>query len=540
MRHRRKRALGASAVELIERAFQDLRRAPAAAFAAYGLGTFAFLLALLEFSADMSSSAFAAGHVGESALALAVLYLVMKLAQTIFVVRLEEAVLERQHVRWNARRWLRAAAIQSTLQPAGLFLLPLSAVAVLPFGWAFAFWQSVTVLGDGSLSLREVTARAARSASVWPKQNHTLLVLPYLLRLLLGIESTFTRGGMSLFNSTFFGIALALTFALMGPVTKSVYRRRCFEARSVETGEDLQAEWRLAVRGRVRALPVVLALLFCAPFGSATAATTDPRAGTPPAVPSQPVASLAPRDLEEAIRTVLRNRTYAWRLPRDKPASSDEGWLLSSLRSLADRTRRVFDLLGRWWNDFWDRLRRPFRENRTGSASGSGLGWIYSTHGLALIGLAAATCALVLFWIRRRRRLRAAHLGPQPLLAIPEPDAESSSREELPDAEWRNRALLLASRGELRLAARAFYLGMLALLAARGSIVPARGKSNRDYQREVARRERDRAAVPELFGETVATFEQIWYGHHPATPDSIALLDHNLDHLQKQLGPGPS
>ena len=44
-------------------------------------------------------------------------------------------------------RFARVALIQSTLQPSGLFLVALSLPILIPFGWVYAYYQNVTVLG---------------------------------------------------------------------------------------------------------------------------------------------------------------------------------------------------------------------------------------------------------------------------------------------------------------------------------------------------------------------------------------------------------
>jgi hypothetical protein len=546
----------ASAVDLTDQAFHELRRAPAAALAAYALGSVPFLLVLLYFGADMSSSAFAGGHVGESSLALALLYVGWKLGQTVFVGRLQEGLGEEGLRRWPANRIARSAMIQAAVQPTGLFLLPLAALALLPFPWVLAFYENVTVLGDGRLPLRETVRLSASRARLWPAQNHgvvlilllfgaivffnvaiALLFLPYLVRLFLGVESVFTRSGLGVFNSTFWSAALALTFFLMSPFGKAVYRRRCFEAGAVATGEDLKERWRrLAPRaGRVAGL-AACALLLGAGAAAAQPAAQAPRALSPAArADASAAARVSPDDLDRAIRITLRKRAYAWRLPRDARSAADQGWLATQLRRLAEWSGKIGDVLRRWWNSFLDWLRRLFRRQGPRPADGgAGFGWIYSTQALVLVALTAAACALALL-VLRRRRLRRAGAPAQPLVARGEPREEDSPHEELADAEWRRRARDFLALGDLRQATRALYLGILAFLAARGAITPARFKSNRDYEREIGRRQRARPPVRELFSQSAATFEAIWYGRHSATPATVELLDQNLERLKEQL-----
>ena len=68
MKPAQRRKQGRPALDLIEEAVHLLRTAPAGALAAYYLGALPFVLGLLFFWADMSTSAFARRHVAEAAL----------------------------------------------------------------------------------------------------------------------------------------------------------------------------------------------------------------------------------------------------------------------------------------------------------------------------------------------------------------------------------------------------------------------------------------------------------------------------------------
>ena len=199
------------ALELIEEAIHLLRAAPAAALASYYAGTLPFVLGLLYFWADMSRSAFAAQHLAGSALGLALLFVWMKCWQAIFVRRIRAGFGGLPPM--TAGRCGRLCIAQIALQPTGLFLIPLSLVPIFPFGWAYGFYQNVTVLADGEPEpLRRLMARASRQAALWYKQNFSLLaifagfglfvflnwttvgfVLPALVKILFGLESMFTR-----------------------------------------------------------------------------------------------------------------------------------------------------------------------------------------------------------------------------------------------------------------------------------------------------------------------------------------------------------
>jgi hypothetical protein len=133
MKRTRRRHLGKSATELLEEAIHLLRASPPATLAAYYLGAVPFVLGLLYFWADMSRSAFASQRLAEGALAVAALFVWMKFWQAIFARNLRALMLGEAPRTWRFAQYRRVFVTQAALQPSGLFLLPLSAIPVLPF-----------------------------------------------------------------------------------------------------------------------------------------------------------------------------------------------------------------------------------------------------------------------------------------------------------------------------------------------------------------------------------------------------------------------
>jgi hypothetical protein len=88
------------------------------------------------------------------------------------------------------------------------------------------------------------------------------------------------------------------------------------------------------------------------------------------------------------------------------------------------------------------------------------------------------------------------------------------------------------SRGELRLALRAFYLASLAHLAQREFIRLERYKSNHDYDRELQRRARGNGVLLEAFDENLLAFERAWYGDHDVTPGMLDGFSQNMERIR--------
>lgn len=149
--HRRREGKGP--FDLVEEATHLLRTASAATLAVYYLGAIPFVLGLLFFWADMSRAPFAHRHLTEAALGMAALFFWMKFCQTIFTRRLRAQISATPMPALTVRRCVRIFLQQSILQTYGLFILPLAVLPILvPLAWVYAFFQNVTVLGDGNES----------------------------------------------------------------------------------------------------------------------------------------------------------------------------------------------------------------------------------------------------------------------------------------------------------------------------------------------------------------------------------------------------
>ena len=243
-------------IQLIEEAVHVLRRGPVSVPAAYYIGTLPFMIRLLYFWADMSRSASAADRLTTASLSLALLFVWMKLWQSLFVQGIKARLGREAPPSPSAGSILRTAGVQAIVHGTGLILLPLSLVPALPFGWVFAFYQSAHMPDSRETpGLRGTCRTAWRMARLWPGQNHlvlalfcllggvvfinfglTLFFIPYLVRSLLGIETMFTLSGIHLLNTTFLATVLCLSWLAVDPLVKTVYALRCYYGLSLRTG----------------------------------------------------------------------------------------------------------------------------------------------------------------------------------------------------------------------------------------------------------------------------------------------------------------
>lgn len=550
---------GQSAVSLLDESVHRLRLAPPGTLTIYYVGTLPFILALLYFWADQGHSPDADTHGTTTALGVALLFVLMKICQGVFAARLGASIRQRHGAPWSWGRLGRLALMQTALQPSGLFALAVASVLTIPLGWVYAFYQNITVLGDGDLpSIRAVFVRAARHALHQPKQNHAGLALlsilalfvwanlilaayglPQLAHMITGEENLFTRSGTHLFNTTFFAVTGALVYLALDPLAKTFYVLRCFYADSRRTGEDL--------RGELAALPApaagttaVLALLaaMCVVLGPGRTAHAAVVAASPAPVPvavSPPApASVSPPELGRSIDEVLRRREFAWRTPRTVVATQQTGALDSFFDRLGQRWKVIQGAMQRWFDNVSKHL-RDLAQSRDQSKRPETDFAAPNTEVLRglVIGLIVVLAAA--FGLLTWRHLRGTRSGvaegrsaPGPAAPTPDLTADTVLATLLPEDEWLALARRLVASGDRRLALRAFYLSILAALGERGLLIIARHKSNRDYVLELRRRARDRSdEVQCAFARNVHRFERVWYGEHDA--DDLLLADFQTD-----------
>src|SRR5687767_3193791 len=292
-----RRHAGQPALDLIEEAVALLRRAPAEALFIYLLGAIPFWLGLLYFLSDMSRNAYAAFHISESSLAVALLYLWMKCWQTVFCRRLRTILAEQPDEPWTAGRITRMVLAQAAWHPFGFLFRPIAVVITVPYGWVVFFFQNLTVLGDGNVE-RSLGARAWWQARLWPRQAHVALgvlwifgffvwinvvavlgLAPFFLKMFFAIETAFSRSVDAYFNTTFVTASLALTALAVDPLWKAVFVLRCFRGSALRTGEDLAVELKQA--RRIAHAPVLAAIAFILCFTSLPGIRPAPRGWEP-------------------------------------------------------------------------------------------------------------------------------------------------------------------------------------------------------------------------------------------------------------------
>jgi len=519
-------------LDLLEQSIHALRLASPATLLCYYAGSAPFVLAALFFWSDMSRSGLAEQHLVGGAIGLSLLFVWMKVWQSIFALKLSAQVANEPTPRITASALFRAVGSQTLIHSTGLFLIPIAANVLLPIVWTFAFYQNATVFGLREPALRSLARRSWQQARFAPMQGHTALAIltlfaffvflnigitmlfaPQLVRIFGGVETNFTLSFGSSLNTTFLAAAIGVTYLCVDPLIKAAYVMRCFYGESRTTGEDL----RVTLRSFEKPVLAVLVLWL------ALAAPSSAKAAVPAANP-QPPASERGTELDRSIERILQRPEYTWREPRPKRerTEQEESALWKRIREWSKKTFRA---IGDWFNKSFRRTTAP----RAGTFSFSAHGFLY-----LFIGLAVAIVG-VLVWLLWRMRLRTASAEMEATPAAPVPDLASDdvAGDELPVDGWTKLALELLERGELRLAMRAFYFSSLAHLAARNLVSIAKFKSNRDYERELLRRSHALPDVMKTFSQNVSVFDRVWYGLHEINADLLQQFRGNVERIKE-------
>jgi hypothetical protein len=551
-------------IPLIEEVFATAQRLPMSAWSVYYSVTFAFVLGLLYFWFDMANHTFAYERLSLGAAGLTVLFIVMKTGHVYFLRCVTEEVSGEE---FSVRPRLSGVVSNQTIvQTTGLLLLPLAIVFVVPFAHLYAFYQNVSVLDDGRRTLRELMSEARVQAGLNQRQNHimlwllsphvvvvavvfylvlmpimrmttpvwtdyyvflyafvgtvvvlplcpfgilvtvnigaTLVMIPSLLKTLLGIESVFTVGSGFAGSPSFFVVVSGLTFLCLDPLVTIGYSVRCFRGASVHSGKDLKVGLS-RLRGAAGFLVVILAGVLC---GSASGQESSAGGG-----------GLSAERLSQSIDETMQDRKFAWRFPRERPESSEDGFLASFNRMFRDS----FEWVGKKIRMIIDSVRNLGDDPNSNRGSPGFLGGD-SMKGIAFVLLIVLLGILLFVGVKAWRKRQIVEVVATPVHAVvPDLENESTTADELPSAEWLRLGRDLLEKGDIRLAMRAYFFAGLAQLAFRRLILLAAHKSNREYMLELARISHANADLFESFRGNLGVFESVWYGDHTVSETDL-------------------
>ncbi len=568
-----KRKKHRSGFEIAEQAVALLRRSPLRIWACYYIGSLPFAIGILTFYMSMTTSASAVQQLPGAAIVLVFLFFWMKGWQSVFSRRLLHQLDPDAHPPKNSVAYFYLFLNQGAIHSLQLLLVPIALLALFPFPRLHATFQNASVLDDGSdANAAAIFKKAFSYARFYPRQNLFLIFLlcptlfllassaqivltpiistvsaehslgpfllsfimvlflfsfsafictplPFLFALNIGIaifygarmlkvffdiDTIFTIAPFSAIENTLFVITIALCFLCIDPFQKAAYVLRCFYTDAEKSGADL----RLALQ-RIRT--PLLALCFCTFLFSTNIHAGEIHVDDTP-------------ELDAAITQELTLERYAWRSPVPTVEQDSKGPIARTLKSIVEFFESIWEktkeIAGKILEFFWGTDRFSLNPKEL----------LHMETGLRLVlfllclGLFILLAHFAFQAFRRYRKREKTELATDITSTQPDLEDEATTAEDLPEDEWLEMAQKLVQQGNYRLATRALFLSILALLAKHQLLLIARYKTNAEYKTELNRHSHAHREIGGNFAQAACLFENLWYGRHTATKELVEKL----------------
>ncbi len=459
----------------------------------------------------------------------------------------------------------RLLAWKITLSAAALAALP----TLVGLTWLYAATQFASIEAREDGSERHTIRGCVARASQWFGGGFLLflmlfplwiavslnglivaLLVPQLLHSILGLDTLLSTamGIFALIRSSAFWLALfAGAWLALDPIVKCSFVVVHQHLRSRRDGDDLRGLLASLPREQKRkaqmiaspapgsnsaigALIVLAAVLACTSLPPIARGAQAPLAQSSAEGLPNPARQIQAEKLRRALDQESQRAIYRW---HDAEHPGPPTWFDRLLERIGNGTGKAWKAIGNFLRKLWPRSLNFSPETKErGSLRIKDLRiW------LLLVALSTIAIGAVLFWLRRRRQAAPISI---PLSIAPLPDlSESAIATERSEDEWFALASRLQQEGELRLALRAAYLGLLAGLAQREWLTIRRDRTNREYLDEFIRRWRRRpqaalearAEIPERLRSGLRRFDGVWYGSHSLTPELVAAYQRDQQEL---------
>jgi len=403
--------------------------------------------------------------------------------------------------------WVRRAAVQAILQTIKLFAMPLAVASIVAWPATSVFFRT--------LALEPVSKARAFSAAVSGYQKNAvafltvagfavvvfvnvltaLAILPTLWRMLTGYETDWSR--MENANAVFslFTVAAMVTWLLIDPWLQSYCVLRVFYQNARKDGRDL-------LRDLAR---LVLICCLCVP------AT---------------VRADQQQDLNKGIERASQDIHYGWMHPA---AEAGVSGLAKQVRDgfawAGEQIKRAYRSFVYWLRDLFGGQDAVVDDLKKGKPRSQELRW---TLALLAVGICGAIIALFLRSGRPKVLRASAEAAVQPIADVLNEQILAS---DVKQDEWLRLAFDYLAKNETRLAARAFYLANLSYLGERSLLSLALSKSNKVYERELARQPRARE-ISGAFAAVNRLYERAWFGMRELGAEQMDALKSSAERLR--------
>jgi len=541
-----------SGLDIIEEGFSLFKNNIFSALLFNLLGTVPFAIGLIYIIGDMSYGRASQVDIAGSALILTLLWMWNNLWQTVYRTRLIDARCLRNLTKLNLKTLTRIFIRQNIVQPFGLILSPL---AIFPgMWWLTAFFNLFGVDYQDNPGIREQINRSKvlignnfrrtyqLMAIIWIFRVMIMfdiillfIFMPAILKMLLGIDTPFSQADsvisslQIIFNSTFFSAVFVTAWICYSPIEKAIWAVMIFYGESSKKGYDIIAT--LSVLAQQRAMKIAI---FGLVIFSIICSSTNAIAASP--APTTGVETIVPAKLNDEIRQTLNKREYQWKLPVERIKTGESKSIIGSfieyiIGEIKSTVKWIYKLLNKLF-----KLDKPKKTSDYGGV----LAWLHAKRYIAIwsvIGLSLLIVGWLLFcWWRERKKHPVVKATVARVKEIDLTDEENIIADDLEENEWLALAARLAAEGKLKLAMRAMFLAAIKALADRHLLTIARGKTNRDYRRELMRRAHSEPEKLELFNSNLAVFEKIWYGDYAIATHDFDCFSENVKKIMNQRG----
>ena len=376
--------------------------------------------------------------------------------------------------------------------------------------------------------------------AVWVNGFILALILPQLLHSIFGVNTLLSTemGIYALLQSSAFWLSLfAGAWLALDPVVKCTFVVVYQHLRSRRDGDDLRALLASLPREQQKkaelitstgsgsrakaALFVVFATILAGDWQTASArAAQAPLGLNRLETVSDSARQARVQKMRQALSEESQRAIYRW---HDAEHPSPPTWFDQQLSKMGHAIQRALITLRNFLRKLWPRGLDLSPGNKKPGA------WQLRNlrFWLTLIAILTVAAGVVLYWRRHRRETVQLCI---PMAIEPLPDlSDNAVATERSEEEWFTLAGRLQGEGELRLALRAAYLGLLAGLAQREWLTIRRDRTNREYLEEFTRRwlrrpqaaAEARAEIPAKLRGSLRQFDRVWYGSYRLTPEAV-------------------
>jgi hypothetical protein len=409
----------------------------------------------------------------------------------------------------TADGWLRRAAVQTIFQTMKLFVMPLAVASIVGWPAGSLFFRT--------LALETVSVKQAFSAAVTGYQKNAvafltvaafaviiflnilaaLAILPSLWRMLTGYETDWSRLATTGAVFSLFSVAMVMTWLVIDPWLQTYSMLRVFYQNARSDGRDLLRE--------ISRLAAVV--LICCLFAPGVKADQQ-------------------QDLNHAIEHASQDVHYGWIHPAPAPSVSGLAKQVhDGLAWAGEQMKKAYRSFVHWLRDLFGKQETVTDEAKKGKPQSQGLRW---TLGL----LAVLICSAIIALFLRSGRAKVVRASADAAVA-PTADVfdEQLLASDVKQDEWLRLALEYLAKNETRLAARAFYLANLSYLGERSLLSLALWKSNRMYERELARQPRA-GEMAGAFAAVNRLYERAWFGMRELGAEQMEMLKGSAERLR--------